>query len=207
MQLKPGNVYSYLNSFQCSFVTTNYEKYLLPESRKADPEHEWRFYRREQLLRGNLDRNGNVVHLHGCVDDPEGMVITTRDYLDHYSTGEVQEFLRYLFEKKTVLFLGYGLDEIEVLEYILRRGGGGFVSEGRIRRYMLQGFFNAEKGLYDLLRDYYKDSFATELIPFPKDHKEYAQQTEILAAWSKTLRFGGMALADEVAAMYEEIRG
>jgi hypothetical protein len=141
------------------------------------------------------------------VDDPEGMVITTRDYLDHYSTGEVQEFLRYLFEKKTVLFLGYGLDEIEVLEYILRRGGGGFVSEGRIRRYMLQGFFNTEKGLYDLLRDYYKDSFATELIPFPKDHKEYAQQTEILAAWSKTLRFGGMALADEVAAMYEEIRG
>ena len=72
---------------------------------------------------GELDRNGNVVHIHGCVDDPDSMVITTRDYLDHYSTTEVQDFLRYLFEKKTVLFLGYGLEEIEVLEYILRRGG------------------------------------------------------------------------------------
>jgi len=75
--LEADNVYSYLNSFNSSFVTTNYEKYLSPESRKGDPELEWRFYRREQLLRVNLDRNGNVVHMHGCVDDPDSMVITT----------------------------------------------------------------------------------------------------------------------------------
>ncbi len=155
----------------------------------------------------NLDRNGNVVHIHGCVTDPDSMVITTRDYLDHYSTKEVQEFLRYLFEKKTILFLGYGLEEIEVLEYILRRGGAGIAREQRTRRYMLQGFFNAEMGLYDLLRDYYFDSFATELIGFPKDYKNYGHQVDILAAWSKKLKFAGMALADEVVVMEEEIRG
>lgn len=120
--LGADNVYSYLNSFNSSFVTTNYEKYLRPDSRSADPEDEWRFYRRDQLLRLNLDKNGNVVHLHGCLDAPDNMVITTKDYLEHYSSGEVQAFLKYLFEKKTVLFLGYGLEEIEVLEYILHRG-------------------------------------------------------------------------------------
>jgi hypothetical protein len=202
-----NNVYSYLNSFNSSFVTTNYEKYLSPESRKADPEEEWRFYKREQFLRLNLDRNGNVVHIHGCVDDPDSMVITTRDYLEHYSSKEVQEFLRYLFEKKTILFLGYGLEKIEVLEYILRRGGAGMARAQPTRRYMVQGFFNAEMDLYELLRDYYLESFATLLIGFPKDYKNYAQQIEILAAWSKKLRFAGMALADEVAAMEEEIRG
>lgn len=207
VSLVPENVYSYLNSFNSSFVTTNYEKYLSPDSRNADPEKDWRFYTREQLLRVNLDRNGNVVHIHGCVDEPDGMVITTRDYLDHYSTKEVQEFLRYLFEKKTILFLGYGLEEIEVLEYILRRGGAGKGREERIRRYMQQGFFNAEMELYQLLRDYYRESFATELIGFPKDYKDYAQQIDILASWSKKLRFADMALADEVAAMDEEIRG
>jgi hypothetical protein len=72
---------------------------------------------------------------------------------------------------------------------------------------MLQGFFNAEMGLYELLRDYYLESFATQLIGFPKDYKNYAQQIEILDAWSKKLRFAGMVLADEVAAMEEEIRG
>ena len=95
------------------------------------------------------------MHLHGCIDAPESMIITTRQYLDHYSSVEVQEFLRYLFKRKTVLFLGYGLDEIEVLEYILRRGGADQQSSELTTRYMLQGFFNAEMSLFDLLRDYY----------------------------------------------------
>jgi len=206
--LEADNVYSYLNSFNSSFVTTNYDKYLTPDSRLADQEEEWRFFKREQLLRVNLDRNGNVVHIHGCLDDPDNMVITTKDYLEHYSSSELQEFLKYLFERKTVLFLGYGLDEIEVLEYILRRGETAAKPEDdRVRRYILQGFFNAEMALYDLLRDYYKESFATELIGFPKDYKNYDHQTEIIASWSKKLKFGDVSLVDEATAMEEEIRG
>lgn len=206
--LGPDNVYSYLNSLNSSFVTTNYEKYLSPESRSADPEDEWRFYKREQLLRVNLDKNGNVVHLHGCLDDPDNMVITTKDYLEHYSSEEVQTFLTYLFETKTVLFLGYGLEEIEVLEYILQRGRVSERSaEKRIRRYIVQGFFNAEMALYDLLKEYYQESFMTELIGFPKDYKNYDNQIDILASWSRKLTFGGVALVDEVAALEDEIRG
>ena len=136
------------------------------------------------------------------------MVITTKDYLDHYSSNEVQEFLKYLFHTKTVLFLGYGLEEIEVLEYILRRGGaakGG--GKGQVRRYILQGFFNAQMALFDLLHEYYLNAFDTELIGFPKDYKSYEQLVEILAVWSKTLRFGGVALSDEAQALEEEIGG
>lgn len=205
--LKSDNVYSHLNLFNCSFVTTNYEKYVSPESRRAHAEEKWRFYKREDLLGFNLDGNGNVIHLHGCVDDPDSMIITTKDYLDHYSSPEIQPFLRYLFEKKTVLFLGYGLEEIEILEYILRRGDAiAKPGDKRIRRFILQGFFNAEIGLYGLLKDYYQESFAADLIGFPKNYKSYAQQEDILAAWSKKLRFGGVTLADEVAALEEEIR-
>lgn len=208
VSLKPDNVYSYLNSFNSSFVTTNYEKLLHPDSRSANPEDEWRFYRRDQLLRLNLDKNGSVVHLHGCLDDPENMIITTKDYLEHYSSPDVQTFLKYLFEKKTVLFLGYGLEEIEVLEYILRQGEAASRAGGEpFRRYILQGFFNAEMALFELLREYYRESFNTELIGFPKDYKNYNHQVDILAAWSKKLKFGNMSLADEVTAMEDEIRG
>jgi hypothetical protein len=135
------------------------------------------------------------------------MVTTTKDYLDHYSSREVQQFLQYLFENKTVLFLGYGLDEIEVLEYILRRGGVTGAAGNGVRRFILQGFFSAEGSLYELLQDYYNESFATQLIPFPKNQKDYALQVELLAAWSKKLQFGGMVLADEAAAIEDEIRG
>jgi len=133
------------------------------------------------------------------------MIITTKDYLEHYSTEEVQGFLRYLFEKKTVLFLGYGLEEVEILEYILRRGRAG--KEERLRRFILQGFFDAENTLFDSLNEYYLEAFTTKLIRFPKDEKSYAQQTEILAAWSVKLTFGGMTVTDEVRELEEEIRG
>jgi hypothetical protein len=104
--LERDNVYSYLNSFNSTFVTTNYDKYLCPDSRKADPESDWRLYKREQLLGVNLDRNGNVVHLHGCVDSPVTMVITTKDYLDHYSKRECRIFSSiYLRENRVVLGL------------------------------------------------------------------------------------------------------
>ncbi len=202
------NIYTYLNKFNCTFVTTNYDKLLLPQSRKSEPEENWRFYHKTDLLREKLDVNGNVVHLHGCVDDPNSMVITTRDYLDHYSRMEVQEFLTYLFESKTVLFLGYGLEEIEVLEYILRRGGTANKSKTpRIKRFILQGFFNAEMALFQKLESYYRETFVADLIGFPKDYRSYFQQEEILATWSEKLTFGGMALTDEADALEEEING
>ena len=106
------------------------------------------------------------------------------------------------------MFLGYGLEEIEVLEYILRRGSAGDrKGSSRIRRYVLQGFFNADKTLFDLLENYYRDSFDTALIGFPKDYRSYDQQTSILDAWSSRLKFGGLTLADGAAAIEDEIRG
>ncbi|MBK8276395.1 MAG: SIR2 family protein [Nitrospira sp.] len=205
--LEKVNVYTYLNSFKSAFVTTNYDTYLCPESRKAEPESNWRCSKREQLLRVNLDRPGNVVHLHGCVDDPSTMVISTRDYLDHYSTEEVREFLGHLFKKKTVLFLGYGLEETEILEHILKRGDVSRGDRSHFRRFILQGFFHAETDLCNLLREFYRESFYTDLIGFPKDDNSYAHLTEIIARWSSALRFEKMALTDEAAALEDEISG
>jgi len=203
-----GNVYTYLNRFDSAFITTNYEKHLAPESSAKKPESDWRFHRRQDLLGVHLDKNGNVIHLHGCLDDPDNMIVTTRDYLEHYSSKEVPAFLTYLFAKKTILFLGYGLDEIEVLESIVRNAGmkaGG--EQGRIRRFTLQGFFSAELGLANMLDEYYRETFGIQLIGFPKDKKNYSQQVEILAAWLRQMKFGSRELVDEVAAMEDEIRG
>lgn len=89
-----GDIYSYLNQFNSAFLTTNYEKQLAPVSRATEPETNWRFYKRQDLLGVRLDKNGNVVHLHGCLDDPDNMIVTSREYLEHYSSKEVQDFLR-----------------------------------------------------------------------------------------------------------------
>ena len=69
------------------------------------------------------------------------MVVTTKEYLEHYDHDNVQQFLGELFEKKTVVFLGYGLEELEMLEHILRRGQ--VKQTGDRRRFAVQGFFVA----------------------------------------------------------------
>ena len=144
-----SDIYQFINRFACTFVTTNYDKLILPEISGDKPEKEWRFFNLDDILRNKLDEQGNVIHLHGCVDNPKSMVITTKDYLSHYASEEIPAFLDYLFKNKTVLFLGYGLEETEILEYILKSSNQIGLQEKRL--FILQGFFNAEMSLFEKL--------------------------------------------------------
>lgn len=197
------NIYKYINRFECSFVTTNYDKLIEPENVNGRPETEWRIYNRSGVLAANLDVPGNVMHLHGCVDSPENMIITTKDYLDHYSSDEVPAFLEHLFSKKTVLFLGYGLEELEILEYVLKSARRE--PKNQFRLFILQGFFNADNWLFEQLRNFYLDSFHAQLIGFPLDFESHRQQVEIIKKWVEKLKFNDPALIDEATMMLEEL--
>ncbi len=199
-----SDIYNFINSYQCTFVTTNYDLLIKPEISRSKKEKEWRFFNRDKLMRDKLDERGNVIHLHGCVKDPKNMIITTKDYLEHYASKEVQVFLEYLFMNKTVLFLGYGLEETEILEYILKYRGNEKKEDKRL--FILQGFFNAEMSLYQKLKKYYEDSFFAELIGFPKDYEEYEQQKRIIEKWTERLSFSDLKAADEATAMLDELQ-
>jgi len=103
------------------------------------------------------------------------------------------------------LFLGYGLEEVEVLEYIFKFNEDNKSDENRL--FLLQGFFNAEEKLSDALKKYYFESFGVTQISFPRDHKDYKQQTEILKLWCEKLTFKEPALIDEVDSLMGEING
>jgi len=198
-----SDIYQFINRFSCTFVTTNYDKLIEPEISGVKQEEDWRFYNKEDILRDKLDNQGNVIHLHGCVDNPKSMVVTTKDYLGHYASDEIPKFLEYLFKAKTVLFLGYGLEETEILEYILK--GSNQLGSAEKRLFVLQGFFNAEISLFEKLKKYYEQSFNAELIGFPKDYDDYEQQKEIIKSWADKLSFNSVAVVDELAAMEEEL--
>jgi hypothetical protein len=96
----------------------------------------------------HLLTDNTVIHLHGSLSDPASMVVTTGDYLERYRNdggaevgqeNKATSFLRSLFKSKTVLFIGYGLDELEILEYIILKsrneagtGEPGYDFEGRL---------------------------------------------------------------------------
>ncbi|HEY8034988.1 MAG TPA: SIR2 family protein [Methylobacter sp.] len=203
-KLNDENIYKYINQYSCSFVTTNYDKFIQPECMAVKAEQDWRIYERSDFLAAKLVK-GNVVHLHGCIEKPQNMVITTKDYLTHYSSDEVSTFLKNLFLKKTVLFLGYGLEELEILEYVLKYSGQQELNQRSL--FILQGFFNADYSLFKKLEKFYSDSFNAQLIGFPLDHENFHQQVEIIKKWREQLTFGSSSLIDEAAAMESELDG
>ncbi len=198
-----NEIYSHLNSFDCTFVTTNYDKLICPDINRRPSgdvraedvkvglsEDKWRIF--GSFDKKDLKRRGNVIHLHGCVDDQESMVMTTKDYYELYSSDMAQDFLKKLFDEKVVLFLGYGLEEPEILEYICR-----YKNSNKPNAFALQGFFDKDNLLKEQLVKYYKSNLGVELIPFSRNKNNYGELTSILKSWKDDLRIQELTIVEE----------
>jgi len=212
---KGRRLYAALAKLGKTYVTTNYDEWLdkaidtpAPSivsaadlSRTAQPERTV-IYKVDDLTFDNLERSGAVIHLHGSLREPDGMILTTPQYLAHYANDRLSDdvsrenkvltFLESLFSRRTVLFVGYGLEELEILEYIfvksrpLQRTGGA-----EIRHYMLQGFFSHQQQLMTNLAAYYR-GFGIQLIPFSRDDRDWDQVIDVLED------FGARAPAEDL---------
>ena len=154
-------------------------------------------HRVDEFVPALLSLPNTVIHLHGSVLDPEQMVLTTGDYLRHYANdrgsaeaereNRVLTFLEYLFNNRTVLFVGYGLEELEILEYVILKAGKRSASSKEPRHYILQGFFSHEEVLLRNFRSYYLNECAVGLIPFRRDDKNFGQLLEVLEDFAQKL--------------------
>ena len=211
-----NSIYKAINDMGCVCVTTNYDELLAPRFSEIDddplkpaevkaqtvkPQVVKRICDKSSFLAKCLDEPGTVVHLHGAISRPESMVVTTKEYLEHYDHENVKHFLGELFTKKIVLFIGYGLEEAEILEHILRRGE--VKSTHDRRRFALQGYFLNQERLYGYLHQYYEKSFGVHVIGFVRDHEDYDQQEAILRAWAPQIKVRKPPLANDIALMDE----
>jgi SIR2-like domain len=163
-------LYGALAQLGQTFVTTNYDTWLDRELGSPKPPsvtvgtqliapatstNRRIFHDPNDFTVANLNQPKTVFHLHGSLSDPSSMVITTRDYITRYANdrrvgdptkeNRTLTFLDHLFTKKTVLFVGYSVDELEILEYVIQKGRvlpEGGVAEAR--HFMLQGFYAHE---------------------------------------------------------------
>ncbi|MCK4824825.1 SIR2 family protein [bacterium] len=204
------SIYKAINDIGCPCVTTNYDELIAPRfietkdgSTTAAPVV--RISERDKFYAKLLNEPGTVVHLHGAISKPETMIVTTKEYLEHYDHENVQEFLGELFEKKTILFLGYGLEEAEILEYILRRGSVKATKDRR--RFALQGFFRSQQPLYENLHNYYEKSFGVHLLGFIRDHENYKRLEGIVKAWANQIEVRKPLLANDADYMDEVLGG
>jgi len=206
---KGRRLYQALSNLGKTFVTTNYDDWLDNAISAPAPsanteggsstatigEKRTVIYRVEQLTPDNLERPNTVFHLHGSLLEPASMILTTQHYLRHYANdrriddpaeeNKVLTFLGFLFTEKNVLFVGYGLEELEILEYVITKARlSGAPGNAELRHFLLQGFFSHEQELARSLSNYYAE-FGIELIPFLRDQKDWDQLIEVLEEFAR----------------------
>jgi len=195
-------VYANISRLANTFVTTNYDDWLdqiPPETLRADdlaPSQSQSlvtsrncFYKRDDIAVKNLGIANAMFHIHGSVRDQGSMVLSTVDYLNRYSShridgkenpeNEFLTFLEHLFKSWNVLFIGYGLDEMEVLEYILQKSNQNPKNKEEPRHYVLQGFFTSDLELARSLELYYY-GFGVRLLPFSRDDRDWDQLITVI---------------------------
>jgi len=201
------SIYKAINDIGCPCVTTNYDELLAPRFIETDNKGSTtaapivRIIERERLFAKLLNEPGTVVHLHGAISNQDTMILTTEQYLEHYNNEKVQGFLKELFKKKTILFLGYGLEEAEILEYILRKGSVIVTNERK--RFALQAFFYSQKPLYEKLHNYYEKCFGVHLLGVIRDHENYKCIEKIVKIWASQIKTRKPPLVNDVDFMDE----
>ena len=169
-------VYKNLSKFSNFFITTNYDEWLdtdLENNGSRTP-----IYNKTYFNENDLDNPNIVIHLHGSLIKPDSMILSTKDYLEHYeNNGETVKFLQNLFKIKNVLFIGYGLKELEIIETIIRKSNSE-IQESK-KHFILQGFYKHQKVLIKSLTDYY-DHFNVILIPYYLDEKEHKELIDVI---------------------------
>jgi SIR2-like domain len=205
-------IYRSLAKLGQTFVTTNYDSWLdneildvkstviVPdqqESAPATPQKRLVFADPNDFTPANLNQPKTVFHLHGSFAKPADMIVTTRDYIMRYANDRHADdpqkenrtltFLDHLFRYKTVLFVGYGLEDLEILEYVIQKSRL-LPSSGQTeaRHFMLQGYFAHEHELMKSLSLYYKQC-DIQLLPFLRDQKDWYQLIEVLEKLSEAI--------------------
>ena len=167
---KGRRLYGTLSKLGDKFVTTNYDEWLdesfpfpgisikpSADSSTATTLQPRIVYRAKEIIPSKINNANVVIHLHGSVKNPKEMILTMQDYVRHYANdrgprethaeNRTLTFLDDLFQKKAVLFVGYGLEELEILEYIITKAKQPQNSEPEVKHYLTQGFFSHEQEL------------------------------------------------------------
>jgi hypothetical protein len=194
------------------FVTTNYDRWLddritepapgaTPAASPTTPPPSTpmrTIHNINDFIPAALTQSNTVIHLHGSVVNPTGMILTTRDYIQRYAndhrTGDATTenraltFLEHLFEHYTVLFIGYGLEELEILEYIiLKARPQAKTADNETRHYLLEGFFSHETTLANSMEAYYSHECGIQLIKYLRDQRDWYQLLYVLEDYAQQM--------------------
>lgn len=138
----------------------------------------------------------NIIHLHGVIHSPNSLVLTIDEYVARYQDNNFRKFLEYIFfnEEYCFLFVGYGVDEMEIIDFMIEKYSRGHRSlQGFINRfYILLPFFQTEELLLKY-EELYFQQIHMSVIPYSINARGYDQLDGVMENWRKVFseRGGG----------------
>lgn len=175
-----NNISRFLARYNSLILTTN-----------ADTSLENNRHLRKRVILNDLTKYNpeehnslSIIHIHGSIKEPSTMVFTSDQYGRAYNVdSEFGKKLKELFNSNwTILFIGYGVNEFELIRYFLNDK-----NKDLKRLFLLEGYLTKDIVKYDLDRQYY-DSLGITLVPFSREKYDYSSLIKVLAKWDKAVR-------------------
>ena len=176
--IETPNIYDDIYRLRGLFITTNADTHF---DRLFNPLNI--LYQSSDFRKDRLDST-NLYHIHGSVRDRNSLIFTVPKYMQRYTDPEFRKFLGQIFHEYTVLFLGYGLTEFEILEFILR---DRFVNpQEPPRHFMLSPFYSGEENILRYEQEFYND-LGINILGYEKDANGYEQLIKIIRHWNEEI--------------------
>jgi len=175
----PDDIYEEIYGLRGFYLTTN-----------ADPEfdrifsYKTRFELPEDPA-NQVDRT-ELYHLHGSVEKPESMILTTPQYLSRYRAPLMIKFLRWIFANNVVLFLGYGLGEYEVLDFLLLKEEPDSGIREPAKKFVLRDY-NLDKEQDPDIDELYYKSLGVTLIPYRSESESETSLIRVIKNWREEI--------------------
>lgn len=168
-------IYRNLKKISNTFITTNSDRFI---DKLFDKGNIYSNIGQEEPNNKQIKPSNNSLYkIHGCISNVKSLVFTTGQYIKTYENEAFNNFIEEFFAKYTVLFVGYGLGEIELLERI-------FKSTITKQKFYLKGYFKHEQRISEFENKYFGD-MGVSVISFSKDKNGYDQLNIIIDEWGK----------------------
>lgn len=143
-----------------------------------------------------LEEDTILYKIHGSLEEEESLIFTTSSYISQYNNPKFIEFLKEMFARYHVLFVGYGLEEFEVLDHLMAKVN----TTANARYYYVTGYFEHEEKIVNLDKKYF-ETMGIGLIPYQLNKKGYEQLKEVIKKWSKSVKRETLIMAKK----YKEV--
>jgi len=174
---KKVNIYQELIRIPALYITTNFDENF-DEWFHAD-----RVVFREEGFRPDLVIDEKLYHIHGSMKDYDTLVLTVPEYIKRYSFEHFRQFMKRIFSEKVILFIGYGMAEFEILDFLITTLG---VERQKEARFILLPYYKGYEDIVDFEQHYFGEMGVT-IVPYEYDDKGYEQLYDVIKSWNSKI--------------------